>query len=87
MNPKQLANVLIKILGLSLCVQSLMHIVTGILNIIASTGRTGSGYFLWSNFFTGGLLAAIGICFIVGSRKVADLLLKGEGEETKTDRS
>ena len=54
MNQKQLANVLIKILGLSLCAQSTMYL------IIAATAK-GYGFVLWSNFLGGIVLAAIGI--------------------------
>ena len=79
MKSKQLANVLIKILGLSLCAQSVMHIVTGIFNLLANI-NTYRGGFLWSGFLTGSILAAIGIYFIVRSRNVAECLLKGEDE-------
>ncbi len=82
MKSKQLANVLIKILGLSLCVQAAMHFVNGIIgigysiNTIYATSRMG----LWTNFLTGAALAAIGIYFLVKSRNVAECLFKGEDE-------
>ena len=76
MKSKQLANVLIKILGLSLCVQSVMHVVTGIFNILASSRMP----FLWANFVSGAILAAIGISLIVKSRDVAGVLFKNEDE-------
>ncbi|MGA2247173.1 MAG: hypothetical protein ABSH48_19455 [Verrucomicrobiota bacterium] len=44
MKTKQLANVLIKVLGLSLCAQSVMHFVNGIFNSWASSRSP----FLWS---------------------------------------
>ncbi len=76
MKSKLLANVLIKVLGLSLCAQSVMHIVTGIFNIVAS----GRAPFLWSNFASGAILAGIGIFFIVQSREVAGFLFKNDDE-------
>jgi hypothetical protein len=80
MKSKQLANVLIKILGLSLCTQSIMHVATGALNILASTGNMRGGPFLWSNFLTGVVLAGMGVYFIVRSQNVAGCLFKGEEE-------
>jgi hypothetical protein len=82
MKSKQLANVLIRILGLSLCVQAAMHFVNGMIsmgysiNMNYPTNRMG----LWSNFLTGAILAAIGICFLVKSRNVTECLFKGEDE-------
>jgi hypothetical protein len=73
MNQKQLANVLIKILGLSLCAQSTMYLV------IAATAKE-YGFVLWSNFLGGMVLAALGIFFIVKSRKVTELLFKGDAK-------
>jgi small neutral amino acid transporter SnatA (MarC family) len=82
MKSKQLANVLIKVLGLSLCAQSVMHLGTGIFNLLANinTTYTGRGYFLWSGLLMGLIVAAIGIYFIVRSRNIAGCLFKDEGE-------
>jgi len=80
MKSKQLANVLVKILGLSLCVEAVMHILTGLFNILAATGGMGARAFLWPNFLSGLVLAAIGICFIARSQNVAGYLLEGEDE-------
>ena len=80
MKTKQLANVLIKILGLSLCAQSVMHFVTGMFNILASSRVP---YFVpsqWINFVSGAILVAIGISLIVKSRDVAGFLFKNEDE-------
>jgi hypothetical protein len=76
MKSKQLANVLIKVLGLSLCAQSVMHFVNAMLNIFAGS-RTS---FLLVNFLSGAILGAIGIFFIVKSRVIAGFLFKGEDE-------
>ena len=76
MKSKQLANVLIKVLGLSLCVQGVMRFVTGIFNVLASSRAP----FLWVNFVSGAILAAIGIYFIARSQNVAGCLFKGEDE-------
>jgi putative Mn2+ efflux pump MntP len=76
MKSKQLANVLIKILGLSLCAQSLMHFVTGTFNVYANN----RSLFLWSNFVSGAILAVVGLFFIVQSRSVAGCLFKDENE-------
>ena len=82
MNPKQLANVLIKILGLSFCVDGVVRGASGILNLLAMlTSRNGlSATYLWVNPLTGLLLAAIGFLFIVLRRPITDLLFKDEAE-------
>ena len=80
MKTKQLANVLIKILGLSECAQSAMHCVSGLVNLIAAAGVTGRTLFLWPNFLSGAVLAAIGIFLIMQSRAVAEFLFKDEAE-------
>ena len=76
MKSKQLANVLIKVLGLSLCPQSVMHFFTGMANVLANS----RGQFFWVNFVSGGLLAAMGIYFITRSQIVAGYLCRGEDE-------
>jgi putative Ca2+/H+ antiporter (TMEM165/GDT1 family) len=75
MKSKQLANVLIKVLGLSLCVQSANHCVTGIFNLLASRMP-----FPLINFVAAAILAAVGIYFIVRSQNVAGCLFRGEDE-------
>ncbi len=80
MNQKQLANVLIKVLGLSLCAQSVMHIVSGVFNLfsmLVNRGGVGSLY-LWLNPLTGMGLAVLGILFITLSRVITDFLIKDE---------
>ena len=83
MKSKQLANVLIKILGFSLCVQSVIPVVNGVFITFANTtsNRGGISYFahnLLANLLYWLVLAAIGILLIAVSRKIAEFLLKGE---------
>ena len=82
MNSKQLANVLIKILGLSFCVDGLVRAASGILNLFAMLAirNNSSSIYIWLNPLTGLLLVVIGFLFIVLSREIADLLFKDEAE-------
>ena len=92
MKQKHLANVLIKILGLSLLPQCLLHLVSGSLEIwnywsIESAGRLGFGTFstilMWTNIFSGLLLAIIGFGFILGSQKLTERLFKIDRAESE----
>ena len=76
MKTKQLANVLIKVLGLSICAQSVTHFVTGIFTLLA----TSRGPFLLANFVLGAVMAGIGIFLIAKSRDVAGFLFKNDDE-------
>ncbi len=80
MNQKQLANVLIKILGLYFCVDGLVRIISGVLNMLAVlTSRSGFGsFYTWISPFTGIIMATIGLFFIVLSRVIADILIRDE---------
>ncbi len=80
MNQNQLANVLIKILGLYFCVDGFVRIVSGVLNLLAMlTSRNGFGsFYAWVSPFIGLILAAIGFLLIVLSRAIADILFKNE---------
>ncbi len=80
MNQKQLANVLIKILGLSICVDGLVRMVSGFLNLFAVlTSRGGFGsLYTWFNPFVGLVPLVIGILFIFLSRAIAEFLFKDE---------
>jgi len=82
MTKKQLADVLIKILGLSFCVDGVVRAASGILNLFAMlTIRNGSSsLYIWLNPLTGLLLAVIGFLLIVLSRPIADFLFKDEAE-------
>jgi hypothetical protein len=90
MKQKKLANVLVKILGLSLLPQSLLHLITGVFSILSywdieSSGRGGFGpsiYNLttWSNVLSGAILGIIGLGFMMGSRAITESLFRGEVE-------
>ena len=83
MKTKQLANLLIKILGLSVVVHSIPTIVASLLSMLYAAGL-GPGsqgmypYFL--HFVPNLILFVIGIYLIVKSRDVAALLFKNEDE-------
>ncbi len=79
MKSKQLANVLIKILGLSVFVHSIPGIITGLYNVVRVRGAGGPGDF-WFYPVSSLVLAAIGVYLIVKSRDVAAYLFKGEDE-------
>ncbi len=85
MKPKQLANVLIKILGLSVVVRAVPTLIDGIVNLaVAIRGGpprvvTMSGAY-WSYAATNVFLIIIGIFLISNSRKIAEFLFKGEDE-------
>lgn len=82
MNQKPLANILIKVLGLSLCAQSVTHILSAVINLfsfIATTrGSYSGGLYMWLNPFLGAVPAIIGFLFIALSKPIADLLLRDE---------
>jgi hypothetical protein len=85
MNQKQLANVLVKVLGLSLGVEGTMRVVYAIVNLMVSglsSKSSGVGMsFVWLlNSFSGFLLAAIGVFFIIRSRWLVEKLFKNEEE-------
>ena len=79
MKTKQLANVLIKILGLSVVLHSVPAIITGLFNIVRATGRGSPGDY-WFYPVSSVVLLALGICLVVKSRCVTELLFKGEDE-------
>ena len=79
MKTKQLANVLIKILGLSVCVHSIPGIITGLYNSVRIKGVGGPGDW-WFYPVSSAVLAAIGIYLIIRSRNVAACLFKDEDE-------
>jgi hypothetical protein len=79
MKSKQLANVLIKILGLSVVVHSIPAILPGLYNM-ARSSRIGSPLDFWLYPVSSVVLAALGICLIVKSRVVAEFLFKNEDE-------
>jgi hypothetical protein len=81
MNQKQLANVLIKILGLSMCAYSIAPIAIGIVNLFSNLldlVQYNVHSNTWSYSMTGLLSAVIGVYLIIRSRSIADKLLKDE---------
>ncbi len=85
MKSKPLANVLIKILGLSLGVHSIPTLISGIVGAFASSLSTApvrmgsSGRF--TPLFAGTLVElALGIALILKSKDVAEYLFKREDE-------
>ena len=83
MKSKQLANVLIKILGLSVIVQSIPAIIRGLVNAIHAGMRArevGMPPDYWFYPASSVVLAAIGIYLMLKSRDVAECLFKGEDE-------
>jgi hypothetical protein len=81
MKSKQLANVLIKVLGLSVGVRAIPGFISGILSAFISIGVSrGEVTFMriLSSALGAGIEAAIGIFLIVNSRKITDYLFKDE---------
>jgi hypothetical protein len=77
MRSKQLANVLIKILGLSILVHAIPSFVTGLLEIMRMMRLDFSPLAV---LFSPVVLAVLGIVLIVRSRDIAEFLFKNEGE-------
>jgi len=83
MKSKQLANVLIKILGLYICLCAIPGFVSGILLIFSSTlGVTwNEKFFSMGSYAIGDVVQAIvGIIIITKSRKIAEFWFKNEDE-------
>lgn len=82
MKPKQLANVLIKILGLSLCAHSVTPILSAVISLVQTQPYTGYGYRPGGLFYlaTALLPGAIGVFLILQSRVVTEKLFKDETE-------
>jgi hypothetical protein len=79
MKTKQLANVLIKILGLSVLVHAFPTIVSGFLPVIHVSSLSQGGYF-WLYPLSSVIVVVIGLYLIVKSRDVAAFLFKDEDE-------
>ena len=79
MKTKHLANVLIKILGLSILIGSITRIFFGQI-IMSRAVRTGSQGFNWPYVILDAIVPVIAICLIVKSRAVAEFLFKNEEE-------
>jgi hypothetical protein len=82
MKSKQLANVLVKILGLSVCLYAIPTCVSGIL-VGLSLGWSKIDITVMrilSSAVGAGVQAAVGIFLVIKSQKIAGLLFKGEDE-------
>jgi hypothetical protein len=83
MKSKQLANVLIKILGLSVCLHGIPSFVSGFIIGFFSLGVVGGSTAAgrsWAYVAAAAVELAIGIFFIVRSRYVAERLFRSEDE-------
>jgi hypothetical protein len=82
MKSKQLANVLIKILGLSMCAHSVTPILNGLFGVLTAPPSYASSYrsSFWFYLVTGLIPAIVGIFLIVQSRLVTEKLFKDEVE-------
>ena len=82
MKSRQLANVLIKIIGLDFCVRSIpTFFAGGSIAALMAVGKSADAY--TTGRMTGSAIAfaiqaAIGIIFIVGSRSIAEKLFKSD---------
>ncbi|MBU6402467.1 MAG: hypothetical protein KGS61_19275 [Verrucomicrobia bacterium] len=81
MKTKQLANVLIKILGLSVVIHGIPALITGVFGLAYARGVGAPGNY-WFYPVSSVVLVALGICLIVKSRCVAELLFKGDDESS-----
>jgi multisubunit Na+/H+ antiporter MnhC subunit len=82
MKTKQLANILIKILGLSVVAHGIPSVISGVFNIARASKAYGSPnvYDFWAYPISSVILLAIGVYLIVKSRDVTALLFKEEDE-------
>jgi len=79
MKSKQLANILIKILGLSVVIHGIPAIITGLFNMVRARGGGSPGDY-WFYPASSVILLALGIYLIIKSRCVAEWLFKNEEE-------
>jgi len=80
MKQNQLANVLIKILGLYFCVDGGVRIISGMLNLLGALTslRSFGSFYPWVAPLSGMIMAAIGLLLILLSRALADILFKDD---------
>ena len=79
MQPKQLANVLVKVLGLSLFIHGVIGFVSGLLQLSRlSQGMSLSG--MLESIAYGVVTLAIGLYLIRRSRNITGWLFKGDNE-------
>jgi len=80
MKSKQLANVLIKILGLSVFVHSIPSIIGALASYVQRSGEIHGPHDYWLYPVSSVVLVALGVYLIVKSRDVAEFLFKNEEE-------
>jgi hypothetical protein len=83
MKSRQLANVLIKMLGLSVCLYAIPSCVSGIIFAVIQPPNTDSGFEFMriiSYAIGAGVQFAIGIVIISTSQKISGWLFKGDDE-------
>jgi hypothetical protein len=86
MKSKQLANVLIKIIGLYVCLCAIPGIITGVLAIFtfhfagANEGTNQRWFSLFSYSIGDAVQALVGVFLIIKSRKLAEFWFKNEVE-------
>ena len=80
MKSKQLANVLIKILGLSICLQGIPSCISMVLasltHLVASSKLDAGLIRIMTSLIGAAIQVAVGLTIINKSRKVADFLFK-----------
>jgi hypothetical protein len=84
MKSKQLANVLINVLGFYICLLAIPSCVSGILYGFSSLGTktdtTGMAMRMGTYAIGAGVQAAVGVVIIIKSRKIAGFWFKAEDE-------
>jgi hypothetical protein len=80
MNGKELANVLCKLLGLSVCVHTIVPIITLLFDLMSDQGGFGSGARHNAFAVSTVLTVAVGVVLIVKSRGITDLLFKRDAQ-------
>ena len=82
MKPSQLGSVLVKVLGLWMCVQGIAPFVTGFLRGLLSIPERGRGAseHEWIYAVGSGAYLVVGIIFLVGGRRIASFLFKRDDE-------
>ena len=83
MKSRQLANVLIKVLGLSICLYAIPECVSGILIAMSPLGPSKWDTTIIRTVFYAagaGVQAAVGVFIIIKSQKIAEFWFKNEDE-------
>jgi hypothetical protein len=82
MKASQLGSVLVKMLGLWMCVQGIAPFVTGFLQGLLSIPERGRGAsdHEWIYAVGSGIYFEVGIVFLLGGRRIARVLFKNDNE-------